>query len=160
MERPEEKDQLARSNDRAAACGQHLSGTVWRKAGRPGEARAWRCGWTDAVRRQSRDTPPGSWSSQRHWHATEDEFVYVVEGELTLLTDTGEKVLKSGMAAGFPAGKADGHHLINRSSAPALYLEVGTRVENEEAQYSDIDMMARNEGGRFVFMHKNGEPYR
>jgi len=104
--------------------------------------------------------PPGSWSSQRDWHAKEDEFVYVVEGELVLVTDAGETVLKSGMAAGFPAGKADGHHLINRSSAPALYLEVGTRAENEEAQYSDIDMMARKEGGRFVFMHKNGEPYR
>jgi uncharacterized cupin superfamily protein len=102
---------------------------------------------------------PGSWSSQRHWHANEDEFIYVLQGEVTLVTDAGQKTLTAGMAAGFPAGKSDGHHLINQSGNPALYLEVGTRAKNEEAQYSDIDMMARKEGGRFVFMHKNGDPY-
>ncbi|HEX6831713.1 MAG TPA: cupin domain-containing protein [Methyloceanibacter sp.] len=103
--------------------------------------------------------PAGAWSSQRHWHAHEDEFIYVLQGEVTLVTDTGQKTLKAGMAAGFPAGKADGHHLINQSDNPALYLEVGTRAENEVAQYSDIDMVARKEGGRFVFTHKNGDPY-
>lgn len=102
---------------------------------------------------------PGAWSSQRHWHANEDEFVYVVEGEVTLVTETGEQVLRAGMAGGFPAGKADGHHLINRSDAPVLYLEVGTRAPFEEAQYSDIDMVARRDGGAFVFTRKNGEPY-
>jgi uncharacterized cupin superfamily protein len=102
---------------------------------------------------------PGSWSSQRHWHAKEDEFIYVLEGEVTLVTDAGEKLLGRGMAAGFPAGRADGHHLINRSDGPVLYLEVGMRMENEEAQYSDIGMLARKEGGRFVFTRKNGEPY-
>jgi uncharacterized cupin superfamily protein len=102
---------------------------------------------------------PGSWSSQRHWHANEDEFIYVLDGEVTLVTDAGEQVLGPGMAAGFPAAKADGHHLINRSSAPVLYLEVGTRAETEEAQYSDIDMVGRKANGRFVFTHKNGEPY-
>jgi uncharacterized cupin superfamily protein len=102
---------------------------------------------------------PGSWSSQRHWHANEDEFIYVLEGEVTLVTDAGEETLGPGMAAGFPAGKADGHHLINRSDRAVLYLEVGTRAETEEAQYSDIDMVVRKEGGRFVFMRKNGEPY-
>ena len=105
---------------------------------------------------------PGSWSSQRHWHAKEDEFIYVLQGEVTLVTNAGQKTLTAGMAAGFPAGKADGHHLINQSDKPALYLEVGTRaVENpiEEAHYSDIDMIARKEGGRFVFTHKNGDPY-
>jgi uncharacterized cupin superfamily protein len=102
---------------------------------------------------------PGAWSSQRHWHAHEDEFIYVLQGEVTLVTDAGQKTLTAGMAAGFPAGKADGHHLINQSDKPALYLEVGTRVTSEEAHYSDIDMMARKEGGRFVFMHKNGDPY-
>src|SRR5262245_39063901 len=102
---------------------------------------------------------PGAWSSQRHWHAHEDEFIYVLQGEVTLVTDAGRKTLTAGMAAGFPAGKADGHHLINQSGSPALYLEVGTRGKNEEAQYSDIDMMARKDGGRFVFMHKNGDPY-
>ncbi len=102
---------------------------------------------------------PGAWSSQRHWHANEDEFVYIVDGEVTLVTDAGEKVLKPGMAGGFPAGNPDGHHLINRSDRPALYLEVGTRAETEEAQYSDIDMVGRKANGRFVFTHKNGEPY-
>ena len=107
---------------------------------------------------------PGSWSSQRHWHAKEDEFIYVLQGEVTLVTNAGQKTLTAGMAAGFPAGKADGHHLINQSDKPALYLEVGTRAVSEEAhyeeaQYSDIDMIARKEGGRFVFTHKNGDPY-
>ena len=103
---------------------------------------------------------PGSWSSQRHWHTNEDEFVYVLEGDVTLVTDQGEKTLGPGMAAGFPAGNANGHHLINRSDKPALYLEVGTRALTEEAQYSDIDMMARKVDGRFVFTRKNGEPYK
>jgi uncharacterized cupin superfamily protein len=103
--------------------------------------------------------PAGAWSSQRHWHAHEDEFIYVLQGEVTLVTDTGQKTLTAGMAAGFPAGKADGHHLINQSDNPALYLEVGTRAENEVAQYSDIDMVARKEGSRFAFTHKNGDPY-
>jgi uncharacterized cupin superfamily protein len=102
---------------------------------------------------------PGSWSSHRHWHANEDEFVYVLEGEVALVTDQGEKILGQGMAAGFPAGNPDGHHLINRSDKPALYLEVGTRAQTEEAHYSDIDMMARKVDGRFVFTRRNGEPY-
>jgi uncharacterized cupin superfamily protein len=63
---------------------------------------------------------PGAWSSQRHWHANEDEFIYVLQGEVTLVTDAGQKTLTAGMAAGFPAGKADGHHLINQSAKPAL----------------------------------------
>lgn len=102
---------------------------------------------------------PGAWSSQRHWHANEDEFVYILEGEATLVTDAGETVLGPGMAAGFPAGRPDGHHLVNRSDKPVLYLEVGTRAEMEEAQYSDIDMMVRRTDGRFVFTHKDGKPY-
>ena len=102
---------------------------------------------------------PGSWSSQRHWHANEDELIYVLEGEVTLVTDAGEFVLRPGMAAGFPAGNPDGHHLINRSKSPVRLLEIGTRAPTEEAQYSDIDMTGRKEGGKFVFMHKNGKPY-
>jgi uncharacterized cupin superfamily protein len=102
---------------------------------------------------------PGAWSSQRHWHVHEDELIFVLEGEVILITDSGETILRPGMAAGFPAGKADGHHLINRGDVPARYLEAGTRAESEEAQYSDIDMVARKDGGRFVFLHKNGEPY-
>ena len=67
---------------------------------------------------QPRGAPPGCWSSQRHWHSHEDEFVYVVSGELVLVTDAGEQLMRPGMVAGFPAGRADGHHLINRSAAP------------------------------------------
>jgi uncharacterized cupin superfamily protein len=103
--------------------------------------------------------PPGVWSSQRHWHAQEDELVYVLEGELTLITDAGETILRPGMAAGFPAGKPDGHHLVNRSDGPAVYLEVGTRAADEVAEYSDIDMMARKIDGRFSFTRKDGTPF-
>jgi uncharacterized cupin superfamily protein len=102
---------------------------------------------------------PGAWSSQRHWHENEDEFIYVLEGEVTLITDAGEQVLKPGLAAGFPAGKANGHHLLNRSDKPARYLEVGTRAATEVAHYSDIDLAGRKENGRFVFTRKNGQPY-
>jgi uncharacterized cupin superfamily protein len=102
---------------------------------------------------------PGSWSSQRHWHEMEDEFIYVLEGEVTLVTDAGETVLRPGMAAGFPAGKPDGHHLINRTDKPARYLEVGTRSPTEVAHYSDIDLGGRKADGRFIFTRKDGEPY-
>ena len=103
--------------------------------------------------------PPGAWSSQRHWHAEEDEFVYVLEGEVVLVTDAGEQTLRAGMAAGFPAGRRDGHHLINRSQAPARLLEVGTRSVKEYAEYSDIDMQGEVRDGAFRFLHKNGNPY-
>jgi uncharacterized cupin superfamily protein len=106
------------------------------------------------------ELPPGCWSSQRHWHTHEDEFVYVVEGELVLVTDAGEQVLRPGMAAGFPAGKPDGHHLINRSDRPAVYLEVGSRRDEvDECDYPDIDMAVRQQNGRQMFVRKNGEPY-
>jgi uncharacterized cupin superfamily protein len=106
------------------------------------------------------ELPPGCWSSQRHWHSHEDELVYVLDGELTLVTDAGGQVLGPGMAAGFPAGAPDGHHLINRSDRPAVYLEVGTRREDvDEVDYPDIDMAVRQgpDGQRFV--KKGGEPY-
>ena len=93
----------------------------------------------------------------RHWHIREDEFVWVVDGELTLVTDAGEQTLGPGMAAGFPAGVADGHHLVNRTCRPALYLEVGDRSPEDEVHYPDHDLfVARRD---FVFRHKNGEPY-
>ncbi|HYD04316.1 MAG TPA: cupin domain-containing protein [Reyranella sp.] len=92
---------------------------------------------------------PGTWSSQRHWHEREDEFVYVLEGEVTLVTERGETVLTAGMVAGFRAGEPDGHHLVNRSNAPARVLEVGSRDEREVAHYADIDMMHR-EGVGYV----------
>jgi uncharacterized cupin superfamily protein len=84
---------------------------------------------------------PGAWSSQRHWHTAEDEFVWVVEGEVVLVTDSGEEVLRAGDCAGFRAGIGDGHHLQNRSSRPALVLEIGSRRPDQDTvDYSDIDL--------------------
>ena len=105
------------------------------------------------------DLAPGAWSAQRHWHSHEDEFVYVLEGEITLVTDEGEQLLGPGMAAGFPAGRADGHHLVNRSTAPALYLEVGDRRPEDAVHYPDIDLHLPGDSGSRTFTRKNGEPY-
>jgi len=101
--------------------------------------------------------PPGGWSSQRHWHSDEDEFVYVLEGELTLVEDNGETLLRVGECAAFPKGTGNGHHLKNQSSVVAVYLEVGSRDPNDLTTCSDIDMMSSNIDGRFV--HKDGTPY-
>jgi uncharacterized cupin superfamily protein len=84
--------------------------------------------------------PPGKESSMRHWHTHEDEFVYVLEGEVVLRTDAGEQLLTAGMCAGFPAGVADGHQLINRGTVPAVYLEVSNRDGADSAYYSDADV--------------------
>jgi uncharacterized cupin superfamily protein len=100
---------------------------------------------------------PGNWSSQRHWHSHEDEFVYVLEGELTLIEDDGETVLRAGDCAAFPKGTGNGHHLINRSDATAVYLEVGSRSPDDLTTCSDIDMMSAASDGRFV--QKDGTPY-
>ena len=102
---------------------------------------------------------PGATSAQRHWHRVEDEFVYMLEGELTLVTDAGEETLRPGMAAAFPAGEANGHHLVNRSVTPATYLEIGTRSKEEDATYSDIDLRGEKRDGKFRFFTKAGEPY-
>lgn len=104
--------------------------------------------------------PPGVMSSMRHWHVHEDEFVYVLEGEVVLVTDGGEQVLGPGMAAGFPGGKRDGHHLVNRSDKPAKFLEVGTRRPGgDEGEYSDIDMMVKIIDGEERYVRKDGTPY-
>ena len=102
---------------------------------------------------------PGAASAQRHWHAAEDELVYVLSGEVVLCEDGGETVLQAGDAAGFKAGVPNGHCLINRSREDAVYLEIGTRAARERVDYPDIDMrLERDErGGRFL--HKSGEPY-
>lgn len=99
--------------------------------------------------------PPGEWSSQRHWHSHEDEFVHVLSGELTLITDEGEQVLGAGASAAFPKNRADGHHLINRSATDAVYLEVGTRAGADRCHYPDIDMLLADG----IFQHKDGTPY-
>ncbi len=103
--------------------------------------------------------PPGTASSQRHWHTRQDEFVYVLEGEVVLVSDAGEQRLGAGMVAGFPANSGDGHQLINRSQRDALYLEVGDRTEGDEADYPDIDMQFRQVEGERRFLHKDGTPY-
>ena len=102
---------------------------------------------------------PGTESSMRHWHAKQDEFIYVLEGEVTLVTDAARQKLTPGMAAGFPAGRADGHQLVNETKKPALYLEIGDRTPGDGATYSDVDMAARLVDGKWVFTHKDGSPY-
>jgi uncharacterized cupin superfamily protein len=103
--------------------------------------------------------PPGAWSSQRHWHTREDEFVYVLSGEVVLVTGGEEEVLRAGDAAGFSAGDANGHCLQNRSNADARVLEIGTRVPGETAYYSDIDMVAQTDGNRTVYTRRDGTLY-
>ena len=104
---------------------------------------------------------PGAASALRHWHENEDEFVYVLEGELVLIEDEGETLLRTGDAAGFKAGVPNGHHLINRSQRDAVYLEVGTRAASEHAHYPDVDLdLVREESGALRLSHKSGEPYR
>ncbi len=103
--------------------------------------------------------PPGNASSQRHWHSRQDEFVYIVEGEVVLVTDAGEQVLTAGMVAGFPANSGDGHQLINRSERDALYLEVGDRTSGDQCDYPDIDMLVRWIDGAEKYVHKDGTPY-
>jgi uncharacterized cupin superfamily protein len=102
---------------------------------------------------------PGAQSSQRHWHAAEDEFVYILEGEVVLCENDGETVLKPGDAAGFKAGAANGHCLINRSTQDALYLEIGTRSTREQVDYPDVDMRLRRDESGMAYVHKSGEPY-
>lgn len=102
---------------------------------------------------------PGAASSQRHWHANEDEFVYLLEGEVVLCEDGGETVLKPGDAAGWKAGAPNGHCLVNRSDRDAVILEIGTRAAAEIATYSDIDLhFERDDHSRRV-TRKNGVPY-
>ncbi len=100
--------------------------------------------------------PPGAWSSQRHWHTGGDEFVYVLSGEVVLVSDAGEEILRPGDCAGFKAGDPDGHCLQNRSGADATVLEIGSRIRGEAAYYPGIDLVARPQGG---YAHTDGTPY-
>ncbi|MBC7669277.1 MAG: cupin domain-containing protein [Gemmatimonadaceae bacterium] len=102
--------------------------------------------------------PPGQWTSQRHWHSAEDEFVWVVEGEVVLVEDGAETVLRAGDCAGFKAGVANGHHLQNRSNTVAVLLEMGARwPETDGCDYPDIDLAAR--AGEDIYRHRDGTPY-
>ena len=85
---------------------------------------------------------PVSWSSIRHWHLRQDEFIYVIEGPITLVTDEGEEILQTGAMAGFPAGEANGHHLINHSDVIVSYLEIGDRTLGDQVTYPDADLSA------------------
>jgi uncharacterized cupin superfamily protein len=102
---------------------------------------------------------PGAASALRHWHENEDEFVYVLEGELVLIEDDGETLLKRGDAAGFKAGVANGHHLVNKSDRDAVYLEIGTRAARECAHYPDVDLVYIKDEQRAQITRKSGEPY-
>lgn len=103
---------------------------------------------------------PGSQSALRHWHSAQDEFIYIVRGELVLVTNDGEQTLHPGDMAGFAAGKADGHHLVNRSTAPAVYLEVGDRTTPDRADYPDVDLVCvPTADGQRQFEHKDGTAY-
>lgn len=103
---------------------------------------------------------PGGVSSQRHWHLKQDEFVYVLEGEAVMITDAGEKLMKPGMCACFPAGAKNGHHFLNRTSKDVLLLVVGDRTPGDSGEYPDIDMtVALQPDGSFRFFRKDGTPY-
>jgi uncharacterized cupin superfamily protein len=104
--------------------------------------------------------PPGKESSMRHWHTHEDEFVFVLEGEVVLRTEAGEQLLTAGMCAGFPAGTEDGHQLINRSKADAVYLEISNRDGADHAHYSDpdVDLAWSPPHARGRFSRRDGSP--
>ena len=102
--------------------------------------------------------PPGQWTSQRHWHTAEDEFTWVVEGEVVLVDNEGETILRAGDCAGFKAGVANGHHLQNRSDKVAVLLEIGSRRPEEDGcDYPDIDLILRE--GEETYRHRDGTPY-
>ena len=103
--------------------------------------------------------PPGAVSALRHWHSHEDEFIYIVSGELTLITSDGEQRLTPGMCAGFPAGKADGHCLVNRTQRDAVYLEVGDRLPEDSVTYPDDDIAGQATPQGRQFTHKDGTSY-
>src|SRR5262245_6930984 len=104
--------------------------------------------------------PPGKESSMRHFHTREDELVFVVEGEVVLVTDEGEQLLCAGMCAGFPAGTKNGHQLVNRSQRPARYLEISNRDALDSAEYPDVDLAyGKAADGKAIFTHKDGTAY-
>src|SRR5271169_132276 len=102
---------------------------------------------------------PGAASALRHWHHNEDELVYMLQGEVALIEDSGETVLRAGDAAGFKANNPNGHHLVNRTDRDAVYLEIGARSKNERAEYPDVDLLVIRDDKGIRYTHKNGEPY-
>ncbi|MEA5579886.1 cupin domain-containing protein [Nodularia harveyana UHCC-0300] len=103
---------------------------------------------------------PGSCSALRHWHTRQDEFVYIIEGEVTLVTNTGAETLTPGMMAGFSAGEKDGHQLVNRSNVEVVYLEIGDRSPGDVGYYPDHDLIAkRGADGNTIFTQQDGTLY-
>ncbi len=102
---------------------------------------------------------PGSSSALRHWHLKQDEFIYVLAGEITLVTNEGEQKLGVGDCAGFPGGEANGHHLINKSEQIAQYLEIGDRTKGDFVTYPDDDLIATDSDRGWIFSNKEGQEY-
>ena len=102
---------------------------------------------------------PGAASSIRHAHSLQDEFIFIVSGTPTLVTDEGRTVLSPGMCAGFQAGSGNAHQLLNESTDPVVLLEVGDRTDGDTATYPQADLMGRQQGGQWLFFHKNGEAF-
>ena len=101
---------------------------------------------------------PGSASAQRHWHENEDEFVFILNGEVVLIEDGGETVLRPGDAAAFKSGVENGHHLVNKSDADVVYLEIGSRALQERGDYPDIDMKFISENNATRYTRRDGTP--
>ena len=102
---------------------------------------------------------PGSRSALRHWHTRQDEFIYVIEGEITLISNEGEQILKPGMMAGFPAGEENGHQLVNKSDGIVVYLEIGDRTLGDRVNYPDDDIIAESTPDGWMFTRKDGTLY-
>jgi len=103
---------------------------------------------------------PGGQSALRHAHSSQDELIYILEGEPTLVTDAGETQLRPGMCAGFKAGSGDAHHLFNRTSMDVIYIEIGDRTAGDAGSYPDDDIQAAlGADGKWQFTHKDGTPY-
>jgi uncharacterized cupin superfamily protein len=102
---------------------------------------------------------PGAASSLRHCHEMEDEFVYILQGEVVLIEDEGEILLKPGDAAAFKADSGNGHQLVNRTTRDVVYLEIGTRSKHERVDYADVDMLMVRDDNGARYTHKNGGPY-
>jgi uncharacterized cupin superfamily protein len=102
---------------------------------------------------------PGAASALRHWHEREDELVYILEGEVVLIEDGGETALKAGDAAGFKANVPNGHHLVNKSSSDAVYLEIGTRSKHERAEYPDLDLLVIRDDQGLRYTRRDGRPF-
>ena len=101
---------------------------------------------------------PGAKSSLRHYHMEQDEFAIMLSGTCVLIDDDGEHEMQPGDCAAWPAGEANGHHLVNKTDAPATFLVVGTRTPTETGYYSDIDMMVKDDENGFSFTRKDGSP--